>query len=54
MSRQELARWSEDVARRRVEEALTAVGYQEIEIDQRGFRSGALNELSTGAPLSRH
>jgi len=54
MSRQELARWSEDLARRRVEEALTAVGYQEIEIDQRGFRSGALNELSTGAPLSRH
>jgi len=54
MSGQELARWSEDIARRRVEEALTAVGYQEIEIDQRGFRSGALNELSTGAPLSRH
>jgi len=54
MSRQELGRWSEDVARRRVEEALTAVGYDEIEIDPRGFRSGALNELSTGAPLSRH
>ena len=34
--------------------ALLAVGYEEIEIDQRGFRSGALNELSTGASLSRH
>jgi uncharacterized protein len=54
MSRQELGRWSGDVARRRVEEALTAVGYDEIEIDQRGFRSGALNELSARAPLSRH
>jgi pyridinium-3,5-biscarboxylic acid mononucleotide sulfurtransferase len=54
MSRDELARWSDDLARRRVEEALMAVGYDEIEIDQRGFRSGALIELSTSAPLSSH
>jgi uncharacterized protein len=50
----ETARWSEGVARARLDAALAAVGYDEIEIDQRGFRSGALNELSTGAPLSRH
>ena len=52
LSREQLTRWSSGAARQRLEAALTAVGYQEIEIDQRGFRSGALNELSIGAALS--
>ncbi len=54
LSREQLARWSNGTARRQLEAALTAVGYREIEIDPRGFRSGALNELSTGAALSGH
>ena len=54
MSREELARWSDGPAREALEAALTGVGYDEIEFDQRGFRSGALNELSTSASLSRH
>lgn len=54
MARDEIARWSEGGARARLEAALTGVGYEEIEIDHRGFRSGALNELTTGAALSRH
>ena len=54
MSGEELARWSDSDARERLEAALTGVGYEEIEIDHRGFRSGALNELTTGAALSRH
>jgi uncharacterized protein len=54
MGLDEMSRWSEGVARQRLNAALLAVGYEEIEIDQRGFRSGALNELSTGASLSRH
>src|SRR4029079_17893747 len=54
MACEQLAHWSEGAARERLEAALTAVGYDEIEIDQRGFRSGALNELPIGAALSRH
>lgn len=53
MARDEIARWTEGAARARLDAALVAVGYEEIEIDQRGFRSGALNELSARAPLSR-
>ena len=54
MGREQLTRWCEGDARRRLEAALTAVGYDEIEIDQRGFRSGALNELVIGAALPGH
>jgi len=49
-----MSQWSAGVGRQRLDAALLAVGYEEIEIDPRGFRSGALNELSTGASLSRH
>ena len=54
MARDEMVRWTDGAARERLDAALVGVGYDEIEIDQRGFRSGALNELSTGAPLSSH
>ena len=52
LSREQLSRWSTGAARQQLQAALTAVGYHEIEIDQRGFRSGALNELPIGAALS--
>ncbi len=52
LSPEMLARWSEGHDRERLDAALIAVGYEEIEIDRRGFRSGALNELATGAALS--
>ena len=52
IAREELGHWTTADARERLEAALIAVGYDEVEIDQRGFRSGALNELSAGAALS--
>jgi uncharacterized protein len=51
---EELERWSRGEACEQLRAALIAVGYEEIEIDQRGFRSGALNELSASATLSSH
>jgi len=54
MGLDEMSQWSAGVGRQRLDAALLAVGYEQIEIDPRGFRSGALNELSTGASLSRH
>jgi uncharacterized protein len=46
----ELARWSSDDARARLTAVVVAAGYEQVEIDPRGFRSGALNHL---AQLSR-
>jgi uncharacterized protein len=43
---EELARWSADEARLRLIHAVAGAGYDEVEIDPRGFRSGALNELT--------
>jgi len=54
MSIPEAERWQGGAAREQLIAAVIAAGYDEVEIDQRGFRSGALNELATGAPLSRH
>ena len=42
----DLARWSSDDARARIVGAVCSAGYDEVEIDPRGFRSGALNELT--------
>lgn len=42
----ELARWSEPGARARLDAAVLAAGYERVELDPRGFRSGALNELA--------
>jgi uncharacterized protein len=45
LSAGELARWSADAERARLESAvLAAGGYERVELDPRGFRSGALNE----------
>jgi uncharacterized protein len=41
----ELARWSDGERRTRLEDAVIEAGYERVEIDPRGFRSGALNEL---------
>ena len=51
---EELARWSRDPDRGALESAVMAAGYQSVELDPRGFRSGALNEPrgDVGAALS--
>jgi uncharacterized protein len=41
----ELIRWSAGERRESLERALLQAGYHQVEIDARGFRSGALNEL---------
>jgi pyridinium-3,5-biscarboxylic acid mononucleotide sulfurtransferase len=54
LSRDELARWSDAEVRARLESAVMgAGGYARVELDPRGFRSGALNEsIAHGAALS--
>ena len=43
----ELSRWTNDAEMRAaLEAAVIATGYRDVEIDPRGFRSGALNELA--------
>jgi len=57
----ELLEWSRGDRREELDRALAAVGYDRVEIDPRGFRSGALNELmgvgrtpdTTSAAVSR-
>ena len=55
LSLAELARWSVAPDRDRLEEVVMAAGYAVVDIDPRGFRSGALNDLALagGASLSR-
>ncbi|HVX38059.1 MAG TPA: ATP-dependent sacrificial sulfur transferase LarE [Gemmatimonadaceae bacterium] len=55
LSPSELARWSAPAERERLEAAVIATGYREVEIDPRGFRSGALNALAgVTAPSQDH
>lgn len=49
LAREELDAWSEPSRRSEVERAVRAAGYAAVEIDPRGFRSGALNVLA-GVP----
>ena len=61
LSTAELLEWSRGGGREAIERALAGVGYDRVEIDPRGFRSGALNELvsvgrtpdATSAAVSR-
>jgi len=54
LSSTELLRWSAPEMQAKLAAAVTAAGYDEVVIDPRGFRSGALHELSTAsAALSR-
>ena len=55
LSAAELPRWSPPEPRARLEAAVIATGYQRVDIDPRGFRSGSLNEPSShGATVSGH
>jgi pyridinium-3,5-biscarboxylic acid mononucleotide sulfurtransferase len=54
LSSMELARWVDADSRARLEAVVRAAGYQRVELDPRGFRSGSLNEqASQRATLSR-
>jgi uncharacterized protein len=46
LSLAELARWLTDDGRRAVREAVATAGFERVEVDLRGFRSGALNRAS--------
>jgi hypothetical protein len=50
MDRERLAAWSSGVARERLEVAVREAGFDEVEVDPRGFRSGALNVLAGVSP----
>jgi uncharacterized protein len=55
LSSAELARWSDAEALVRLESAVLGAGYQRVQLDPRGFRSGSLNESSShSATVSRH
>ena len=45
----ELSQWGEGDRRAALDRALADVGYERVEVDPRGFRSGALNELGSVA-----
>lgn len=46
LGQEELARWSTDEGRARISAVVGEAGYERVEIDPRGFRSGALNQLA--------
>jgi PP-loop superfamily ATP-utilizing enzyme len=46
LDRAELAEWSEASQRMKIDAAVQAAGFAEVELDPRGFRSGALNVLA--------
>ena len=48
----ELSEWSDGDRRAALDRALADVGYERVEVDPRGFRSGALNELVSVARTS--
>ena len=53
LSATELARWSPVELRARLEAVVIAAGYQRVDLDPRGYRSGSLNESpSRGATVS--
>lgn len=53
LSATELARWSPVELRARLEAVVIAAGYQRVDLDARGYRSGSLNESpSRGATVS--
>ena len=54
----EIARWTSPDAREKIETAVTGAGYERVEIDPRGYRTGGMIELARrshdeGAALSR-
>ena len=53
LSSGELAAWSAPDARARLDAAVRDAGYERVELDPRGFRSGSLNELAQVALRAR-
>jgi uncharacterized protein len=43
LSPAELVRWRTDDGRRAIRAAVTAAGFETVELDLRGFRSGSMN-----------
>jgi uncharacterized protein len=50
----QLGIWMQPEHLSRLREALLAVGYSDVDVDPRGFRSGGMNELAGVATVSRH
>lgn len=48
----ELSRWLDEALALRLVDAVRSAGYAEVEIDPRGFRSGAMNQLAGLTALS--
>jgi uncharacterized protein len=46
--------WSDGMALESLSRAVRAAGFERVELDARGFRSGSLNVIESGAPLSGH
>jgi pyridinium-3,5-biscarboxylic acid mononucleotide sulfurtransferase len=53
LSPNELAKWSSADNRRALDEAVRGAGYERVQVDPRGFRSGSLNEVLQIAPGAR-
>jgi uncharacterized protein len=54
MDRELLPQWREQGAFESLSRAVKAAGFLDVELDTRGFRSGSLNVLDSGASLPRH
>jgi uncharacterized protein len=46
--------WRDGAALESLTHAVRAAGFERVEVDERGFRSGSLNVIESGAPLSGH
>jgi uncharacterized protein len=49
-----VTRWSDGTALESLTRAVRAAGFERVELDSRGFRSGSLNVIESGALLSGH
>jgi uncharacterized protein len=55
IDREQLPAWREASAFARMSETVRAAGFEHVELDPRGFRSGSLNVLEgVGAPVPGH
>jgi uncharacterized protein len=54
LDRELIPEWQSGAPFARLADAVRAAGFQQVEVDARGFRSGGLNVLDGGAPLSGH
>ena len=54
LDRHMVSAWQQGASFDRLVRAVRAAGFDRVELDPRGFRSGGLNVLEGGAPLSGH